>query len=428
MLKVLESNNQYFSKKDFSKKDIDLVRLYVQETKKYPLLTREEEQKYGKHLQLYPEIMDILSVAKINNNVETVLNLDKILASITIEEEREYITNILTSYYNNYGNQESKSDKIMMYYLQEYNKLCKTLHHIPTPEELTSYFSNQSKEKIFTNFTNTPRLESKDLILKVSNYVRYMIAKNTMINCNLRLVTRIAEKYYQLIPIKKMSFADFVSEGTKGLMKAVEKFDINKGYKFSTYAIWWIRQSIIRGFHNQDKTIRIPVNQQDEYNRYINKVSRLKQEYGRELTEEEILENIDKIVKLPETSKVVSLDAPVIPNQSVEGDFDRELTLLDFIKNSTDTEKIVLSNLTKEQVRLALDSLSEFEREIIKLRFGFKDDNIKTLQEIGDMFGFTRERIRIKILVTALAFTPLKLIFIMALQLYFIFFIFIHIS
>ena len=394
MLKVLESNNQYFSKKDFSKKDIDLVRLYVQETKKYPLLTREEEQKYGKHLQLYPEIMDILSVAKINNNVETVLNLDKILASITIEEEREYITNILTSYYNNYGNQESKSDKIMMYYLQEYNKLCKTLHHIPTPEELTSYFSNQSKEKIFTNFTNTPRLESKDLILKVSNYVRYMIAKNTMINCNLRLVTRIAEKYYQLIPIKKMSFADFVSEGTKGLMKAVEKFDINKGYKFSTYAIWWIRQSIIRGFHNQDKTIRIPVNQQDEYNRYINKVSRLKQEYGRELTEEEILENIDKIVKLPETSKVVSLDAPVIPNQSVEGDFDRELTLLDFIKNSTDTEKIVLSNLTKEQVRLALDSLSEFEREIIKLRFGFEDDNIKTLQEIGDMFGFTRERIR----------------------------------
>ena len=389
MLKVLESNNQYFSKKD-----IDLVRLYVQETKKYPLLTREEEQKYGKHLQLYPEIMDILSVAKINNNVETVLNLDKILASITIEEEREYITNILTSYYNNYGNQESKSDKIMMYYLQEYNKLCKTLHHIPTPEELTSYFSNQSKEKIFTNFTNTPRLESKDLILKVSNYVRYMIAKNTMINCNLRLVTRIAEKYYQLIPIKKMSFADFVSEGTKGLMKAVEKFDINKGYKFSTYAIWWIRQSIIRGFHNQDKTIRIPVNQQDEYNRYINKVSRLKQEYGRELTEEEILENIDKIVKLPETSKVVSLDAPVIPNQSVEGDFDRELTLLDFIKNSTDTEKIVLSNLTKEQVRLALDSLSEFEREIIKLRFGFEDDNIKTLQEIGDMFGFTRERIR----------------------------------
>ena len=389
MLKVLESNNQYFSKKD-----IDLVRLYVQETKKYPLLTREEEQKYGKHLQLYPEIMDILSVAKINNNVETVLNLDKILASITIEEEREYITNILTSYYNNYGNQESKSDKIMMYYLQEYNKLCKTLHHIPTPEELTSYFSNQSKEKIFTNFTNTPRLESKDLILKVSNYVRYMIAKNTMINCNLRLVTRIAEKYYQLIPIKKMSFADFVSEGTKGLMKAVEKFDINKGYKFSTYAIWWIRQSIIRGFHNHDKTIRIPVNQQDEYNRYINKVSRLKQEYGRELTEEEILENIDKIVKLPETSKVVSLDAPVIPNQSVEGDFDRELTLLDFIKNSTDTEKIVLSNLTKEQVRLALDSLSEFEREIIKLRFGFEDDNIKTLQEIGDMFGFTRERIR----------------------------------
>lgn len=389
MLKVLESNNQYFSKKD-----IDLVRLYVQETKKYPLLTREEEQKYGKHLQLYPEIMDILSVAKINNNVETVLNLDKILASITIEEEREYITNILTSYYNNYGNQESKSDKIMMYYLQEYNKLCKTLHHIPTPEELTSYFSNQSKEKIFTNFTNTPRLESKDLILKVSNYVRYMIAKNTMINCNLRLVTRIAEKYYQLIPIKKMSFADFVSEGTKGLMKAVEKFDINKGYKFSTYAIWWIRQSIIRGFHNQDKTIRIPVNQQDEYNRYINKVSRLKQKYGRELTKNEILENIDKIVKLPETSVVISLDTPVLPYQSIDNDIGQESTLLDSIKNSTDIEEIVFSNLAKEQVRLALDSLSEFEREIIKLRFGFEDDNIKTLQEIGDMFGFTRERIR----------------------------------
>ena len=389
MLKVLESNNQYFSKKD-----IDLVRLYVQETKKYPLLTREEEQKYGKHLQLYPEIIDILSVAKINNNVETVLNLDKILASITIEEEREYITNILTSYYNNYGNQESKSDKIMMYYLQEYNKLCKTLHHIPTPEELTSYFSNQSKEKIFTNFTNTPRLESKDLILKVSNYVRYMIAKNTMINCNLRLVTRIADKYYQLLPTKTMSFTDFINEGTKGLIKAVEKFDINKGNKFSTYAIWWIHHSIIRGFYNQDKTIKIPVNLQDEYRSYQKKLTQLKQKYGRELTKNEILENIDKIVKLPETSVVISLDTPVLPYQPIDNDIGQESTLLDSIKNSTDIEEIVFSNLAKEQVQLALDSLSEFEREIIKLRFGFEDDNIKTLQEIGDMFGFTRERIR----------------------------------
>lgn len=386
-LKEIKSNNQEFDK-------IDIVKLYIQETSKYPLLTKEEEQKYGKHLQLYPEIMDILSVAKINNNIETVLNLDKILASITIEEEREYITNILTSYYNNYGKKESKSDKIMMYYLQEYNKLCKTLHHIPTPEELTNYFSNQSKEKIFINFTNTPRLESKDLILKVSNYVRYMIAKNTMINCNLRLVTQIAAKYYQLIPTKTMSFTDFVNEGTKGLMKAVEKFDINKGNKFSTYATQWICHTIIRGFQNQDKTIRIPVNKLEEYNSYNRNLTQLTQKYGRELTEDDILKNLDQIVKLPDTSVVLSLDAPVMSYQSIESDEERELTLLDFTKNSFDVEEAALSNLTSEQVQLALRSLSERERKIIELRFGFEDGKIKTRQEIGEIFGVTRERIR----------------------------------
>lgn len=385
MLKVLESNNQYFSKKD-----IDLVRLYVQETKKYPLLTREEEQKYGKHLQLYPEIMDILSVAKINNNVETVLNLDKILASITIEEEREYITNILTSYYNNYGNQESKSDKIMMYYLQEYNKLCKTLHHIPTPEELTSYFSNQSKEKIFTNFTNTPRLESKDLILKVSNYVRYMIAKNTMINCNLRLVIGVAKKYNIT---DSMELLDRINEGNKGLMTAVEKFDVDKGYKFSTYAMWWITQKITRGIVDTDKMIRIPVAADDKRRNYNKKRNKLEQESKRELTEKEIskklnipLEQVIDYRRIDYLSRNISIETPVGEN--------KDTLLLELISNDIDIENDITKIMLQEEINKVLSYLTNREREVIELRFGLKDGIVHTLEETGKQYNVTRERIR----------------------------------
>ena len=372
--------------------EIDIVKLYIQEASKYSTLTRKEEQKYEKYLQLYPEITDILSKVKINQNTETILNLEKILASIKTEEEREYITNILTRYYNEYGKQESKSDKVVMYYLQEYNKLCKSLHHIPTSLELTSYFSIPNKYNLFTDFTNVTKLESNELILKVSNYVKYMIAKNTMINCNLRLVTKMATKYYQLLSPKTMSFIDFINEGNIGLTKAVEKFDYSKGKNFALYATYWIFQSIIRAFQNQDKTIKIPVNIQDKCSSYYRKLDELKQKYGRELTEDEILKELDEMLILPETSFVFSLDAPI----EIDSYSDSELTLLDLTPITTDAsiENEVLSNFASEQIQSALETLPDRERIIMNLRFGFEDGRVHTLEEIGKIFCVTRERTR----------------------------------
>ena len=229
-------------------------------------------------------------------------------------------------------------------------------------------------------------------MLKVSNYVKYMIAKNTMINCNLRLVTKMATKYYRLLSPETMSFIDFINEGNIGLTKAVEKFDINKGKNFSIYAKWWIFQSIMSAFKNKDKTIRIPINIQDKYSSYERKLEVLKQKYGRELTEDEILKELNEILKLPETSFVFSLDAPM----EIDSDSDSELTLLDLTPITTDAsvENKVLSNFAGEQIQSALNTLPDRERIIMNLKFGLENGGEHTLEEIGKIFGVTREKTR----------------------------------
>lgn len=273
----------------------DIITLYLKEISKYPVLTDEEVKKYCTDLKLYSKISDLISKRTINNHVEPVLDIDIVLASIKTEEEREYITNILSNYCNNYGRKESESDKIVAYYLQEYNKLCKSLNRLPTPIELTEYFSKPNKYNLFTDFTNTNKLESKDLMLKVSNYVKYMIAKNMMINCNLRLVIGVAKKYSTT---DSMELLDRINEGNQGLITAVEKFKVDKGCKFSTYAMWWIKQKIKREITNNDKMIRIPINTNDKKNNYFSECYQLEQEYQRSLTQKEISEKLqDKRMK-----------------------------------------------------------------------------------------------------------------------------------
>lgn len=231
--------DDYLEDFKISDKDISSVtssQLYTNELKKYPLLTREEEQKYGTYLKLYPQIEELIYKRKIKGNIEPILNLEQILASITTYKEKDYITNALMNYYIQYGRKESKSDKIMIYYLQEYNKLAKELGHIPTPEELTTYFSNPNKYNLFTDFNNVNKIPGKDLMIKIFYYIKYMLAKTIMINSNQRLVASIAHKYNNLISYNNVDLSDLIAEGNIGLVKAVEKFDINKKTKFSTYA------------------------------------------------------------------------------------------------------------------------------------------------------------------------------------------------
>lgn len=278
------------------------------------------------------------------------------------------------------------------------NPSSKYVVEAPKPEELTDeelLGSNSAKvndpvRMYLKEIGVVPHLsneEEKELAIAVEN--GDLEAKQRLAEANLRLVVSIAKRYVG----RGMQFLDLIQEGNMGLMKAVDKFDYSKGFKFSTYATWWIRQAITRAIADQARTIRIPVHMVETINKLVREQRNLLQELGQDPTPEQIAERMDMTPdKVREILKIaqepVSLETPIgEEDDSHLGDFIED----EVIENPVDyTTRVVL----REQLDEVLDTLTDREENVLRLRFGLDDGKMRTLEDVGKVFNVTRERIR----------------------------------
>ena len=421
----------------------DPVRMYLKQMGQVPLLTREQEVEISKRIEEAEGMVQKhisrfgfvacghLDLAR--KLLESRERFDRVILDKKIESRERYMRNLprlckqveqlsasISRHFCDLARNSSKkrSQKLRalqrsmaslqriypLFYLkqrvtEEFVHLADDAHHTSLYLQ-TEIAKNPRSQKRRLQLQNKIRELEKSLWFSLSEYAdeyrtlkgwlrQAFKAKTEMVEANLRLVISIAKKYTN----RGLSFLDLIQEGNMGLMKAVEKFEYRRGYKFSTYATWWIRQAITRSIADQARTIRIPVHMIETINKLMRVQKQLVQEYGREPTPEEVAEEV--LLPVDRVRAVLKMAQQPISLQSPVGESE-ETNFGDFIEdrgaeNPSDMTAIVL---LKEKIKDVLETLTDRERQVLEQRFGLVDGYSRTLEEVGRQFQVTRERIR----------------------------------
>jgi len=421
----------------------DPVRMYLKQMGQVPLLTREQEVEISKRIEeaesmVQKQINRFGFIARAHLDLAEKLTegrerFDRVILDKKIESRERYmkmlprlckqVENLSSSISGQYGQLMRNSSKretkklksfqkavvsLQRFYPKFYFKQKVTEEFVHLADEQYSalmLLQGEGAKRSRTRSTNSPVVakvheierilwlsadEYAEQYLELKSWLRKALrAKTEMVEANLRLVISIAKKYTN----RGLSFLDLIQEGNMGLMKAVEKFEYRRGYKFSTYATWWIRQAITRSIADQARTIRIPVHMIETINKLMRVQKQLVQEYGREPTPEEVAEEI--LLPVDRVRAVLKMAQQPISLQSPVGESE-ETNFGDFIEdkgaeNPSDMTAIVL---LKEKIKDVLETLTERERQVLEQRFGLVDGYSRTLEEVGRQFRVTRERIR----------------------------------
>lgn len=355
----------------------DIKRELIEKGKKKGVLTFKEISDAFEDIEVTPEEIERLYDIFEKESIELVEDLDKELEEIEVSKEELEDLSVPEGI--------NIDDHVKMY-LKEIGKV-----NLLTPEEELSLAKRMSdgetaKEQLEEIGEEIDEDTKKQIDLLIADGEK---AKKSLAEANLRLVVSIAKRYVG----RGMLFLDLIQEGNLGLIKAVDKFDYTKGYKFSTYATWWIRQAITRAIADQARTIRIPVHMVETINKLVRVSRQLVQELGREPTPEELAKELNMPVdKVREISKIsqepVSLETPIGEEEDSHlGDFIPD-------EDAPAPSEAASFVLLKEQLGAVLETLSEREAKVLRLRFGLDDGRARTLEEVGKEFDVTRERIR----------------------------------
>lgn len=355
----------------------DIKRELIEKGKKKGVLTFKEISDAFEDIEVTPEEIERLYDVFEKESIELVEDLDKELEEIEVSKEELEDLSVPEGI--------NIDDHVKMY-LKEIGKV-----NLLTPEEELSLAKRMAdgetaKEQLEEIGEEIDEDTKRQIDLLIADGEK---AKKSLAEANLRLVVSIAKRYVG----RGMLFLDLIQEGNLGLIKAVDKFDYTKGYKFSTYATWWIRQAITRAIADQARTIRIPVHMVETINKLVRVSRQLVQELGREPTPEELAKELNMPVdKVREISKIsqepVSLETPIGEEEDSHlGDFIPD-------EDAPAPSEAASFVLLKEQLGAVLETLSEREAKVLRLRFGLDDGRARTLEEVGKEFDVTRERIR----------------------------------